>query len=131
MRRAAWVMVAALFGCGESSPPSNTVADSGADAMDVALAQEVGAGDVGVADAGARDVGAPDVGPADTGPMVGEYPEGPYGNREGDVLAGLSWEGYVNPTGEGLSTERTYGPTSLQALRAGGRYALVHVSEFY
>jgi len=85
----------------------------------------------GTDDLGKADAGPADTGPADTGPMLGEYPEGPYGNRRGNILANLSWEGYVNPTGEGLSSEQPYGPTSMQALRAGGRYALVHVSEFY
>lgn len=63
---------------------------------------------------------------------AGPYPPGPYGNRVGSVLANLSWEGYVNPTGGAVSTTRTYGPTSLQALRGSGRgYALVHVADFY
>jgi len=113
------------FGCGDSAGTGGAV-DSGMAALDAGMAE-----DAGPADTGAADTGPADTGPADAGPMLGEYPEGPYGNRRGNVLANLSWEGYVNPTGEGLSSEQPYGPTSMQALRAGGRYALVHVSEFY
>ena len=62
---------------------------------------------------------------------VGPYPAGPYGNAMGDVIANLSWEGYVNTTGGAVSTTRPYTPTSMQAQRMlGRRYALVHVSEF-
>jgi hypothetical protein len=59
------------------------------------------------------------------------YPDGPYGNRMGSVLANLTWQGYVNPTGEAVSNTLPYTTTSLQALRGSGRgYAMVHVSEF-
>ena len=59
------------------------------------------------------------------------YPTGPYGNRMGSVLANLTWEGYVNPTGAAVSNTLPYTTTSLQALRGSGRgYAMVHVSEF-
>ncbi|MDO9019309.1 MAG: hypothetical protein Q8S73_18620 [Deltaproteobacteria bacterium] len=59
------------------------------------------------------------------------YPDGPYGNRMGSVLANLTWQGYVNPTGEAISNTLPYTTTSLQALRGSGRgYAMVHVSEF-
>lgn len=108
------------LGCGDSAGTGGAV-DSGMAALDAGMAEDTGPADSGPADTG----------PADTGPMLGEYPEGPYGNRRGNILANLSWEGYVNPTGEGLASEQPYGPTSMQALRAGGRYALVHVSEFY
>jgi hypothetical protein len=59
------------------------------------------------------------------------YPGAPYGNRVGTVLANLTWEGYVNPTGEAISNTLPYSTTSLQALRGNARgYAMVHVSEF-
>lgn len=59
------------------------------------------------------------------------YPDGPYGNRMGSVLANLTWQGYVNPTGEAISNTLPFTTTSLQALRGSGRgYAMVHVSEF-
>ena len=61
----------------------------------------------------------------------GAYPAGPYGNKVGDVVANLTWEGYVNPTGEAISNTLPYTTTSLQALRGNRRgYAMVHVSEF-
>ncbi len=90
---------------------------------DVGMDTGVTARDTGVtADAVGTDVA--------TGP--GPYPPGPYGNTEGAILANLSWEGYVNPTGTVVSTTLPYGPTSLQALRGTGRgYAMVHLSEFY
>lgn len=67
--------------------------------------------------------------PVDVAPSP--YPDGPYGNRMGSVLANLTWEGYVNPTGEVISNTLPYTTTSLQALRGNRRgYALVHVSEF-
>ena len=59
------------------------------------------------------------------------YPPGPYGNAVGQTLANLNWEGYVNTTGAMVSTALPYGPTSLNALRAGHHYGLVHISEFF
>lgn len=120
-----WSLGVAGFalGCGTDAGTGSGV-DSGAMALDAGA-------DTGPADTGPADTGPADTGPADTGPMLGEYPEGPYGNRRGDTIANLAWEGYVNPTGQGLSSEQTYGPTSMQALRPLGRFALVHVSEFF
>jgi len=108
------------LGCGTEAG-NTTGTDSGTTMLDVAMLD----------DAGPADTGPADTGPEDTGPMLGEYPEGPYGNRRGNTMANLSWEGYVNPTGMGVSSEQTYGPTSMQALRPLGRFALVHVSEFF
>jgi hypothetical protein len=69
---------------------------------------------------------------SDAPPAVGPYPAGPYGNREGDVLANLAWEGYQNLEGRAVSTTLPYGPVTLQSIRETGRhYALVHISEFY
>lgn len=137
-----WAMVMLLLGCGgEGSTP--TVTDAGstvtdapavdvatvdAPAVDVAedVAEDVATDVMVVADAG----GATDVLVADAS-GVGPYPEGPYGNAMGNVLQGLEWEGFDNPTGEGVSNTRPYGPLSLQDVRARGRrYAIVHVSEF-
>lgn len=122
--------VVALLGCASSPSSSGTPADAAAEAsvaMD-APAQDVAAEDATTTDGErpAEDAGAEDV-PAFAGP----YPEGPYGNREGQVLANLAWEGYVNPTGEEVSTALAFGPTSLQELRGDGRgYALIHLAEF-
>lgn len=74
---------------------------------------------------------APDVFDAPVDVAASPYPDGPYGNRMGSVLANLTWEGYVNPTGEVISNTLPYTTTSLQALRGNRRgYAMVHVSEF-
>lgn len=101
------------------------------DASDATAASDVtDVGDVsGASDvADARD--ASDV--SDVAVSVGPYPSGPYGIREGDVLANLSWEGYQNLNGTAISTTLSYGPMSMQTIRETGRhYALVHLSEFY
>jgi len=74
---------------------------------------------------------APDALDAPVDVAASPYPDGPYGNRMGSVLANLTWEGYVNPTGEVISNTLPYTTTSLQALRGNRRgYAMVHVSEF-
>lgn len=74
---------------------------------------------------------APEVFDAPVDVAASPYPDGPYGNRMGSVLANLTWEGYVNPTGEVISNTLPYTTTSLQALRGNRRgYAMVHVSEF-
>lgn len=124
----------ALAACSSDGvPPSNTTPDAAAvDALpvDVALADLVTPVDT----AASPDVAQkPDVvAPADTAPTVGPYPAGPYGNRAGNVLANLSWEGYTNLEGTAVSTTLPYGPTSMQAVRETGRaFALVHVSEFF
>lgn len=60
------------------------------------------------------------------------YPAGPYGNDEGDVVANLELEGYVNLEADAISNTKPYVDTSLEALRRTGRcYAVVHVSEFF
>ena len=137
-----WAMGLLLLGCGgESSTP--TVTDAGSTVTDTP-ATDVPAVDVAALDMPAVDVAedvAEDVTAVDAGEAtdvlvadasgVGPYPEGPYGNAMGDVLQGLEWVGFDNPTGEGVSNTRPYGPLSLQDVRARGRrYAIVHVSEF-
>jgi hypothetical protein len=123
----------AALGCGNAATP-------GVDAQ-VAPTDAPQAGDTAAAPdvASAPDATAVDDVPAvqdvaatpDVPAMAGEYPEGPYGSREGTVLANLAWEGYVNTTGEQRSTELTFGPTTLQELRGDGRgYALIHLAEF-
>jgi hypothetical protein len=64
----------------------------------------------------------------------GPYPAGPYGNKVGDVMANLAWEGYVNDLADAISNTKPYvAATSMDVLRkkASKGYALVHVSEFY
>lgn len=119
--------------------------DPSAPALDAALADVVAPSDLG-ATADLTDLGNPVDVPVDVPVAVDvpavidapaadaaapPYPDGPYGNRMGSVLANLTWEGYVNPTGEAISNTLPYTTTSLQALRGNGRgYAMVHVSEF-
>jgi hypothetical protein len=71
----------------------------------------------------------------DTGTVdpFGPYPAGPYGNKVGDVVANLAFEGYVNDLADALSSTKPYGATSMDALRkkAPKGYGLVHVSEFF
>ncbi|MBL8605297.1 MAG: hypothetical protein JNK72_25425 [Myxococcales bacterium] len=134
MRRRAgwWVAPMLVLGCGDQSPVTaahDAALDAGLALDGAALRDTASEAAMGVdvpQDQGPADVGAPD-----TGPRFEPYPEGPYGNVVGAVLANLSWEGYVNPSGEAVSNTLPYGPTSLDELRRGGRYALVHVSEFY
>jgi len=66
-------------------------------------------------------------------PMLGAYPDGPYGNAEGDVLTNLKLQGYVNDKGDVISNTLPFVDTySLEDVRASGaKYALVHVSEFF
>lgn len=129
MRAPSFALLACLaaLGCGGAATPGGDAQVTVTDAvtpMDTLIALDV-----------AQPVDAPAVEDVPTTPdvpaMAGAYPEGPYGNREGNVLANLAWEGYVNTTGEQRSTELTFGPTTLQDLRGDGRgYALVHLAEF-
>jgi hypothetical protein len=122
-------LCAALWGCGTSPTTSVDAQLADTAAIDATLLADVTASD---APQGADAPTETDVPAAEDVPMTaGPYPEGPYGSREGAVLANLEWEGYVNLTGELVSTEGTFGPTSLQDLRGDGRgYALIHLAEF-
>lgn len=127
IRRSAFAVtaVALLAACGATPAPAPpdaarddvAMATDAVVARDVPVAQDLPSTDTVVAE----DVPAP----------LGPYPEGPYGNREGNVIANLAWQGYVNETGEEVSTALAFGDTDLQSLRGNGRgYALVQVSEF-
>lgn len=132
--------LAALLGC--ASSPVAPCAANDASTADLALVDapvsdvpiaDVSTADVALVDAviPPADIAVTDAPSTDAPAVAGPYPEGPYGNREGTVLANLSWEGYVNATGESLSTELPFGPTTLQDLRGDGRgYALIHLAEF-
>jgi hypothetical protein len=61
----------------------------------------------------------------------GAYPAAPYGNKVGDVIPLLVWEGYANDTADAISTTKPFGAYSMDDLRRLGRpYLMVHVSEF-
>lgn len=128
-----FALCAALLGCG-STPTSSTPAVDAAAALDGVTVDALAAADVATVEDVLADAVTPpeDVPAAVDAPMTaGPYPEGPYGSREGTVLANLEWEGYVNELGQERSTALTFGPTSLQDLRGDGRgYALVHLAEF-
>lgn len=66
-------------------------------------------------------------------PVYGPYPAGPYGNKVGDVLPDLKWQGFVNATSDAQSDTKPFVSTSLDALRRTARkpYALIHVSEYF
>ena len=135
MRLRSFALLACLaaLGCGGAAPPgggAQAVATDAQPAVDTVVALDVAQ----PVDATAGDdlpVAQDTPATPDVPAMAGAYPEGPYGSREGSVLANLAWEGYVNTTGEQRSTELTFGPTTLQDLRGDGRgYALVHLAEF-
>lgn len=134
-----WIPALLLAAACSSDPASPSVA------LDAALSDDVPSDRGAVADL--TDLGnptdvpvaldapiapdAPDVLDAPVDVAASPYPDGPYGNRMGSVLANLTWEGYVNPTGEVISNTLPYTTTSLQALRGNRRgYAMVHVIEF-
>ena len=59
------------------------------------------------------------------------YPAGPWGTAVGEVLGDMRFEGFVNPTAQGVASARPYVSTSMAALRGRGRgYAVVFVAEF-
>lgn len=125
MRRLAPIalFIGAGFGCGGSEEPT-VQADAGREDP----------GPVDTATSG-DDVATTETSPpADTAvDPFGPYPAGPYGNKLGDVVANLAWEGYVSPLADALANTRPYVTTSMDQLRRDARkgYALVHVSEFY
>ncbi len=128
---AGWML--SLAGCGASQATD-------ASTSDVAMANDVAAHDatdVDFTDAIADVIDAAivqdvtDVASASDVVDAAAYPAGPYGNQVGQVLANLNWVGYVNTDGAMVSTALPYGPTSLDALRQGHHYGLVHISEFY
>lgn len=120
-----------VLGCGSSSDdvPSTTDASSTSDTTAVVDTDTP------------ADDSSP---PVDTGTVAdatdtgvdpfGAYPAGPYGNKVGDVMANLAWEGYVNTLADAISNTKPYvASTSMDKLRRDAKkgYALVHVSEFY
>lgn len=120
-----------VLGCGGSS------SDDVASTTDASSTSDTTA----VVDTGSS---ADDSGPVDTGTLAdatdtgvdpfGAYPAGPYGNKVGDVMANLEWEGYVNTLADAISNTKPYvASTSMDKLRRDAKkgYALVHVSEFY
>ena len=128
------LVTAGVTGAGCPGTPTSPAADLTAGAHDSAEARDFAvaldgatAMDATVADltrAGARDSAAPPVDAAG-------YPAGPYGYQEGQVVAPLAFIGYLAPDPQNLASS-TYAPYSMDALRlGGGRYAMIHISDFY
>lgn len=122
-RRAALVLGLLVASCGGSEDGTPSETTDGATAADTSTASDAFV--------------ASDGSPTDTAVVVadadpyGAYPAGPYGIKEGQILKGLEWEGYVNEKADALSTTKPYVSTSLDKLRRTGKgYGLVHISEW-
>jgi hypothetical protein len=122
--------VAASAACGGGSS-SGTIAATN-DAAEEVLVDASDPGDVAAADTNgpAADTATASDALSDA-VALGPYPSGPYGTNEGDVLADLKWEGYVDEIGDAPAKTKPYVTTSMSAIRSTGRrYALVHLAEF-
>lgn len=124
-----------VLGCGGSDESPGVIAREDAIATDTSTSEDTGTAKADTsepADTGTDVVAMMDT-PADTAIVFGPYPAGPYGNKVGDVVANLAWEGYVNPTAVDLASTKPYVTTDLDKLRRDAKkgYALVHVSEFF
>ncbi len=121
------LLCAASIACGGGSAttPATTT-----DAAEETLVDASDPGDVAVNDTATTDTAAATDAPSDA-VALGPYPSGPYGTNEGDVLANLQWEGYVDELGDAPAKTKPYVTTSMAAIRSSGRrYALVHLAEF-
>jgi hypothetical protein len=117
--------------CGGTSGGGSTVAttDAAEDTL-VSASDASDPSDVAVGDTSGTDTATTSDAPSDA-VALGPYPGGPYGTNEGDVLADLQWEGYVDELGDAPAKSKPYGTTSMSAIRSTGRrYALVHLAEF-
>jgi hypothetical protein len=126
VRRAALVVLLSLASCSESAPAETPAAADSSAVSDTNVTVD----DTSVA----VDTGTPT--PSDVATdtdLFGAYPAGPYGNKLGDVVANLAWEGHVSPLADALANTKPYVTTSMDQLRRDAKkgYALVHVSEFY
>lgn len=127
MRRATIALFALVASCGGSEPSEATpsadaiVADTTSTPADTATAETA------IVDS----TTPPDV--TNDADIFGPYPAGPYGNKVGDIVANLAWEGYVSPLADALANTKPYVTTSMDQLRRDAKkgYALIHVSEFY
>jgi hypothetical protein len=124
---AALLTLAACSGSSDPATDGTPTTDSGAPGPGPGTAQD-GSTTTPTDGGGQPPPTVTDAGDASVG--IGPYPAGPYGTAKGDVIADLSWEGYVNDAADAVATTRPYGPYSLDALRhSGRRYALVNLAE--
>jgi hypothetical protein len=116
----AWLACAlAIAACSGSDGATSTAPADANDDVVADASDDVSADTLTASDAG------------DDAAALGPYPAGPYGTNEGNVLADLQWEGYVDETGDAPAKSKPYGATSMGAIRSSGRrYALVHLAEF-
>ena len=60
------------------------------------------------------------------------YPPGPYGSNVGDTIAPLVWEGYVNPSANGIASSAPYTQLAMNDLRkSGNKFALLYAADFW
>lgn len=65
-----------------------------------------------------------------SGGAPSDYPDGGYGNQEGDVFPFLTWQGYLSTDPTALATTETWTDTytSLDLHGSGAQYALIHTT---
>lgn len=137
MRR---IAIALLFvGCGSTDAPSTTspedvaVTDSATTINDTAVAMTDSTTPLDDTTT-ASDTATTTDAPSDTAITFGPFPAGPYGNKVGDTMQNLAWEGYVNVLADAISNTKPYvASVDMDKLRRDAKkgYALVHVSEFF
>lgn len=120
------VPLALLVACGDAVPPPAARTD--ASVFDAQGWTDPGDVPVGTL---ALEVGVDEAVAARDGGASGPYPNGPYGNNVRQVLANLSFEGYVQHDGDGLASARPYGAVTMNDLRSGGRVGVMHIAEFF
>ena len=117
------VFLMAITGCSSSSDSTGSAEATGGMG---------GSGGTATAGAGGSAAGTSGVGGGAAGaPTVG-YPPGPYGTREGDVLADLETVGYLKHDPVGLAYGAPFGVVRFSDIRetATVPYAIIHVSGF-
>src|SRR5262245_6962677 len=129
MRRLALASLFGLGACGSPAAPVDlqrspgdlaALSDGAAPAFDLAAAVL----DLAVASDLAQP---PDL---RTVPDLAGYPPAPYGNKVGDVIAPLVWEGFINPGANGLANGAPYGALAMNDLHhSGNKYALLYTAD--
>jgi hypothetical protein len=140
VRRHSVLLAAGILACGGSDagggPSTDDVGSDGASSDTGSPVADTSSGDAVVDSVTPGDSVTPidtsTTSDATSDAALGPYPAGPYGSKEGDVIANLSWMGYENDAADVVSNTKPYAPYSMDAVRRSGRsYALVHVSDFY
>ena len=129
MRRTRWLPALLLAACSGASPDVMQASpDLTSPAADVDLATAL-LGDMSLLRA------APDLGTKPLPDLAtnNAYPNGPYGNAIGSVVAPLVWEGYVNPTAQGDASTKPYQAMySMNDLRtSGAKFAILYGADYW